>query len=225
MGRIWAVGLAAAACVSGAAPAGAAVMVATFSGEYAGVNVPLGFFPPDQPGLVIDGNRESVGFFQGGLDWSASFTFDTNLGQLTTTDFGNGYSSQTFTGPLTGGVFNGFGIVRDLADATSFSITRDPVGLNFSILGPGYSFHDAWESFDAIPIMAPSLTAPFSASGEQLFGGGYDDGTFIGDDSFVEGASLAVVAVPEPTTWVMMIVGFGGLGAMLRHRRRYAAAL
>jgi hypothetical protein len=24
---------------------------------------------------------------------------------------------------------------------------------------------------------------------------------------------------------VMMIVGFGGLGAMLRHRRRYAAAL
>jgi hypothetical protein len=31
--------------------------------------------------------------------------------------------------------------------------------------------------------------------------------------------------VPEPSTWAMMLVGFGGLGAVLRRKRRDAAAL
>ena len=30
-------------------------------------------------------------------------------------------------------------------------------------------------------------------------------------------------AVPEPATWTMMIVGFGGIGALLRRRRRRLA--
>ena len=40
------------------------------------------------------------------------------------------------------------------------------------------------------------------------------------------GFSLAeqTSAVPEPAVWAMMLVGFGGLGAMLRYRRRDAAA-
>lgn len=32
----------------------------------------------------------------------------------------------------------------------------------------------------------------------------------------------ASVAVPEPATWALMIMGFGSAGAMLRHRRRVA---
>ena len=30
--------------------------------------------------------------------------------------------------------------------------------------------------------------------------------------------------VPEPATWAMMLMGFGGLGALLRRRRGLAAA-
>ena len=30
--------------------------------------------------------------------------------------------------------------------------------------------------------------------------------------------------VPEPASWALMLTGFGGLGAMLRARRRPAAA-
>lgn len=32
-------------------------------------------------------------------------------------------------------------------------------------------------------------------------------------------------AVPEPATWAIMLMGFGGLGAMLRQRRQQAAAV
>jgi hypothetical protein len=31
------------------------------------------------------------------------------------------------------------------------------------------------------------------------------------------------MSVPEPTTWALMIMGFGGIGAMVRNRRRQAA--
>ncbi len=34
---------------------------------------------------------------------------------------------------------------------------------------------------------------------------------------------VSMVAVPEPTTWALMIMGFGGVGAMVRSRRRQAA--
>lgn len=35
--------------------------------------------------------------------------------------------------------------------------------------------------------------------------------------------AAAVSAVPEPAGWAMMLVGFGGLGALLRRRRAAAA--
>lgn len=44
-----------------------------------------------------------------------------------------------------------------------------------------------------------------------------------GSNSF-EVDNFAVAAVPEPTTWALMIMGFGSAGAMLR-RRRTASAL
>jgi hypothetical protein len=36
------------------------------------------------------------------------------------------------------------------------------------------------------------------------------------------GAVLTTPAVPEPTTWAMLLVGFGGMGAALRRKRRAA---
>jgi len=38
--------------------------------------------------------------------------------------------------------------------------------------------------------------------------------------ALLDGVSL--ISVPEPTTWALMIMGFGGVGAMVRSRRRQA---
>ena len=42
--------------------------------------------------------------------------------------------------------------------------------------------------------------------------------------AFIDAVGLHT-AVPEPATWAMMIVGFGGIGAMIRNRRRQPLAL
>lgn len=44
------------------------------------------------------------------------------------------------------------------------------------------------------------------------------------DDISVQGPE-GTGAVPEPATWAMMLLGFGGVGATLRFRRRKTAAL
>jgi len=49
----------------------------------------------------------------------------------------------------------------------------------------------------------------------------------LGDEGWgVEQVNVTGVAgVPEPATWAMMLVGFGGLGAAMRSRRRSVAAV
>lgn len=42
---------------------------------------------------------------------------------------------------------------------------------------------------------------------------------------YFDHVSLDVVAVPEPATWAITLVGFGLLGASLRHRRRGMVAV
>jgi opacity protein-like surface antigen len=43
------------------------------------------------------------------------------------------------------------------------------------------------------------------------------NGSFAGTLAFAAGAAAAV---PEPASWALMLLGFGGLGAVLRQRRR-----
>jgi PEP-CTERM motif len=69
----------------------------------------------------------------------------------------------------------------------------------------------------------------------HIFGAGspFSIGTVSGNDIDEVGpggfgvGTLAVSAVPEPSTWAMMILGFAGIGAMTYHRRKstmFAAA-
>ncbi len=74
------------------------------------------------------------------------------------------------------------------------------------------------------------ISALFDDSAEFGFSGvlpGFRDNDSDGAlDSFTATGFAATfsAAIPEPGTWALMILGFGGAGAMLRRRRRLVAA-
>jgi hypothetical protein len=71
-----------------------------------------------------------------------------------------------------------------------------------------------WNAFTTSPL-------PVVAGGPQVLvvkGNGGVNASWSGTGAF------APAVVPEPGTWALMIMGFGGAGAMLRSRRRVAVA-
>jgi hypothetical protein len=45
-------------------------------------------------------------------------------------------------------------------------------------------------------------------------------GNLVNSGNISGNAALGMAAVPEPATWGLMLLGFGGMGMMLRRRRR-----
>ncbi len=90
------------------------------------------------------------------------------------------------------------------------------VSLNGGALAPAFTQQGGrntiW-SLKTIDFVAPTANSvlSFSAVGVSDTLGGYVD-------------SIKLTAVPEPATWAMMIMGFGGIGAVLRRRRAPAVA-
>lgn len=75
-------------------------------------------------------------------------------------------------------------------------------------------------------VLAPSETPTFLASGyaglvDEVRVVNADVGAFVMDNVTYDAAPAGI---PEPVSWAMMLVGFFGLGAGLRARRRLAAA-
>ncbi len=85
----------------------------------------------------------------------------------------------------------------DLNSRTSFDIGRD---------GVGYVFDAA--ALYTVNLVTGQLTSAGSV-GESLYGISIADG---------------IAAVPEPSTWALMIGGFGIVGGALRNRRRHGVA-
>ena len=70
----------------------------------------------------------------------------------------------------------------------------------------------AWSLQTAHFTAAAGSVLRFEATGQSDSLGGY-----------VDDIRLSTAAVPEPVTWVMMILGFCGVGATLRHRKHAAS--
>jgi hypothetical protein len=96
-------------------------------------------------------------------------------------------------------------------------------------------YHFAWfdmaNATDVDSLFGPKVTMPSSVNSYILGNGGYSDWTFVGvedsrvtaDDDWNDtiyafqgvapvGTVVSPPAIPEPSTWVMMIAGFAGLG-------------
>lgn len=57
----------------------------------------------------------------------------------------------------------------------------------------------------------------------MLFNSGAQRGSVVMQLGTAKYEILNTAGVPEPTSWALMIVGFGGVGAALRGRRRESA--
>ncbi|ODT84754.1 choice-of-anchor A family protein [Phenylobacterium sp. SCN 70-31] len=103
-------------------------------------------------------------------------------------------------------------ILWNFANATA--ITAGGVSLGGSILAPNAAFQG-----NSGTISGSLITGSFN--GAISFGNsGYTGGLLAPSIApALPGGGLGSVAVPEPSVWAMMILGFGAVGAVLRRRR------
>jgi hypothetical protein len=74
---------------------------------------------------------------------------------------------------------------------------------------------------------APPVVTGNEANGTIQFHGTFTSLSFTNPQSenwYGFAVGVEGVAVPEPASWALMILGFGGVGASLRSRRRTGAA-
>jgi hypothetical protein len=200
-----------------AGSAGAAVMMATYTGS-------------------ITSGSDDAGLFGGptdltGVGYTATFTYDTSIGRVT-----DGTSDGLPAEAITATTF--------AVNTETLHLPSDPMtggGVVISWL-PGYeAAHGIWAERDSgifsmlyfyagegPPVTVHNLDTPQTLVSPPLSQGSF---TICGDAACnaysrgslsvdrVEIARLDVGAVPEPATWALMIGGFGLAGVTLRRRR------
>jgi len=159
----------------------------------------------------------------------------------------NGHAAQTGATPGQGAVaeFSEGGTSESMTTSASDSHLAAPWGIAIApmsfgkfggdILVGNFSFGDSeinafdpmnWDFEGTIPVDAGMAQKP-GGLWSLSFGTGGLNGSpnvlYFTDGINGETAGLfgAIVSVPEPSTWAMMLVGLGGLGLVVRRRRRH----
>jgi hypothetical protein len=188
------------------------------------------------------GATDGLNLFGGGNlagdNFSVVFTFDTSKGTLTGDSANQSLSSpgtafsptsitinnqtQLLTETFGGLASTGFDGVHETVSGTSAGFQA---GVNFAI-GTG--------GINATAVSAPLLTDDFTTpincgngcGGFGTFNLGGEDIEFAPTEAIAFDETTGVTsAVPEPSTWAMMILGFCGLGFMAYRRKQNGAAL
>ena len=92
---------------------------------------------------------------------------------------------------------------------------------------PSKQSGDAWFNSDSTKYSSTKQTynlSPSKGGNVWIIGGSYN-GPDRQNDAFKLSSVAVTSAVPEPTTWMTMILGFGMIGAAARRRRSSKAAL
>lgn len=144
---------------------------------------------PSGPPAFIDGGIDT--FFMPGLAGTFSFT-------------GAG-STNLLSGTFSGGVLT---VEGTSGNARATTVTGDTVVYTSSVI--------PLASLGAPRDFSFALTAISPAASINPVGGGIANFTATGSGNF---SATPITGVPEPAGWALMIVGIGGLGAVLRRRR------
>jgi hypothetical protein len=172
-------------------------------------NVNLGTF--DAPGsLTVTGN---VGIGGPQVNFtSTNGLLETNTGAATIfTASGSLLTQLTFT--LVTGSFTAAEFNLENGDPTSFDILLSAVG------GGSQTIHiDNAHGSNIFDIIAGAGESYTSASFSTTSGG-------FNDFKQLRLVLGTPAAVPEPGTWALMLLGFGGIGVAMRRSRKQTAAL
>ena len=169
--------------------------------------VPINGFGITAPSTVIDldGSPGPGGVAKGGFSLVAGKSYTLNF-----------VAGGAQRGSVSDDLF-----VRLLSSADGDLTTNSSTGL-FAFVGGGLNLASA---FSAIIPGLPGST-PFTASSISFLANnntsfGFQIGTFSGDNvgPLLDNVSLRVGGVPEPSSWAMLIAGFGLVGAVARRRK------
>ncbi|WP_293676410.1 PEPxxWA-CTERM sorting domain-containing protein [uncultured Phenylobacterium sp.] len=188
----------------GAAASNAAIITRTYAFELSDFQIALGSNAP--PLSEVSG--------------VVTLTFDDALsfsGQTT------GISIADYVGPALGSTlaFSSFGGPGD-----SHGIAIGGLASGVGLIASGSSdfvlqveFADASYDNPFLPMCSSGFTCGSAAP--TTFASGY---TISGTSGgwLAAAGSVSVVPVPEPSSWALMILGFGGIGAVLRRRPQVA---
>jgi len=161
-----------------------------------------------------------------GDPYTATFTYDTSAG--TTTLYGGPeyYNAQAMTAGS--GTFTIGGhtyIVQNGYHGEEFQsdYIRSPSGVTMELCSVGSCYAGDYFELGSTAPIDPNLDSSLTLTAGQIVGGignvvlsGPNGGELYGNYSV---NSLTITAVPEPATWAMAIIGFGGVGAAMRRRR------
>jgi hypothetical protein len=146
-----------------------------------------------------------------------SFTF--NVGDTSTRIFIDPPVATGYDYAVSGNTFTSASFGDNLTGLDSYELYNGATLLGTVLRGQVFNFATPLSSFSLRGIDPANLLVP----GDPLaFVSGFTFGqtgqTIVTQVPFVEDISVAA-AVPEPTSWAMMILGFGAIGGSLRRRR------
>jgi PEP-CTERM motif len=163
-----------------------------------------GFETGDFTGFTLSGN---LGFTGVDADAASSGNYGAYFGPVNST----GSISQTLS-TTTGGTYQiSFDLSNDGGATTFYEVLFGGVSLFSATNAPAFNF----TTFSTTSVASSASTA-------LTFNFRNDPSFFSLDNVAVTAIAPVTGAVPEPATWAMMLIGFGGMGVSLRRRRATA---
>lgn len=182
------------------------------------------------------GGGHSFVFLDGGDGISDEFDafIGANLAALESFVTGGGHvflNAARWTNPL---LNTGFGTTLTGDQfSTPGSLTVAGLAAGLDANGAGAAWTGNWFSHDVVSgvdtcYVAGDLGCVFGSKGAGLFVGGQTTPNFQSagglqlraNELILAATGATTGAVPEPSTWLLMIVGFGAIGGMMRARKR-----